>query len=323
MADPISGTWATGDGNYLYLKYDGQRSLAGVVTVGGRNNLATVKEGSFDPSTRAVKLQGSARNPRDGSTVSFALDGKVDGDQLHLDFRIGDDMGSATLTRVTIWRVLRSGWNALRYAIREATNPPPPPPEPYASEPRSYTRRTRAQNEQVMRERGEHPATFVVRGVREEDIVPLSWLHVVTWAATYPDVVRPPTFAIRSWQWRDAFAKRASGNWFCYVVENSKGELVGFAKGVRTGTTQGDLSKIYLLGNYQQLGLGKRMLGKVARHFIGMGITSMTVHAEADNPSCGFYVATGAENIVDAKGKKELGNYIWRDLPALSARCPD
>jgi GNAT superfamily N-acetyltransferase len=182
-------------------------------------------------------------------------------------------------------------------------------------------RRTPEQNWQLMRERGEDPSTFVIRELREGEIDELAELHHVTWAATYPEVLRPPTAALRSWQWRDAFAKQ-DGHWFCYVVVNSAGKLVGFTRGIRNkdNLTEGDLNKIYLLSEYQRLGLGRRMLAAVTDRFLAMGVTSMTVHAEADNPSCRFYEATGAVNTIDEKtGKPNGGSFVWKDLSALKA----
>jgi len=62
------------------------------------------------------------------------------------------------------------------------------------------------------------------------------------------------------------------GSWFCFVVENRKGELVGFAKGKTYNHSDlpdfsGELNKIYLLREYQRLGLGRRLVGCVARRF--------------------------------------------------------
>ena len=82
-------------------------------------------------------------------------------------------------------------------------------------------------------------------------------------------VRRPPTAALRESQWRDAFAK-ADGSWFCIVIEAADGELIGFAKGVRTGPGRGDLNKIYLLSEYQRMGLGRRLVGHVS------GVSSAT-----------------------------------------------
>ena len=56
--------------------------------------------------------------------------------------------------------------------------------------------------------RGETPSAFLIREARADEVDALARLHVVTWAATYPEVLRPPTFAIRSWQWRELFAQQ-------------------------------------------------------------------------------------------------------------------
>jgi hypothetical protein len=53
---------------------------------------------------------------------------------------------------------------------------------------------------------------------------------VKTWSDTYGSVVNPPTYQLRERQWREQF-DRADGSWFCFVVENRDGLLVGFAKG--------------------------------------------------------------------------------------------
>lgn len=142
-----------------------------------------------------------------------------------------------------------------------------------------------------------------------------------TWAATYPAVRRPPTFAIREAQWREAFQK-VDGSWFTIVIQKPNGELVGFAKGVKHENGVGDLNKIYLLIEYQRLGLGRRLVGHVARRFIAMGQSSMSLSADAANPSCRFYFALGAENPREPDGFVHRGAFVWRDLEALAARCP-
>ena len=110
-------------------------------------------------------------------------------------------------------------------------------------------------------------------------------------------VRRPPTAALRESQWRDAFAK-ADGSWFCLVIEAADDELIGFAKGNRTGPERGDLNKIYLLSEYPHgSGLGRRLVGHVVRRFLGDGIRTMTLSADAGNPSCQLtYLAIGAES---------------------------
>ena len=134
-----------------------------------------------------------------------------------------------------------------------------------------------------------------------------------------------PTYEIRERQWREAFGV-TDGSWFCFVVEGRHGELVGFAKGVPYNHSDlpdfaGELSKIYLLGAYQRRGLGRRLVGHVARRFLSQGVASMLLFAEPHNPSCRFYEALGAERLLDDTGIFH-GAYGWRDLQSLASICP-
>ena len=116
---------------------------------------------------------------------------------------------------------------------------------------------------------------------------------------------------------------RNDGSWFCLVAERPDGELVGFAKGNKSDHPEfaGELNKIYLLREYQRVGLGRRLLGHVVRRFLSQGINSMWLFGDARNPSSGVWTALGAEKTDDDPGN---GNYGWRDLRKLAAICkPD
>ena len=182
------------------------------------------------------------------------------------------------------------------------------------------TRPSAARNLRRLRARDETVESLVIRGAREADIPALAHLHVTTWNATYaPMGSKGPPVSVRERQWREAFANR--DGWFCFVVENSKGELVGFAKGKRSDHPEygGELNKIYLLRDYQRLGLGRRLIGHVARRFLDLGITSMWLFGDARNPSTHVWLALGAVKTDDDPGN---GNYGWRDLNRLVEICP-
>ncbi len=72
--------------------------------------------------------------------------------------------------------------------------------------------------------------------------------------------------------------------------------LVGFAKGTRSDHPEygGELNKIYLLREYQGMGLGRRLIGHVAGRFLSQGITSMWLIGDARNPSAYAWLALGA-----------------------------
>ena len=165
---------------------------------------------------------------------------------------------------------------------------------------------------------------FHLRDAREADIPALARLHVQTFNETHRGG-RPggPSYELREGQWRGAFETQA-GSWFCCVIEDDRGELVGFAKGTpHDGGVPGyagELNKIYLLQGVQRQGLGRRLLCAVARRFMERGVTSMLLFGDAANPSNGFYEAFGAERLYSDTGEFN-GGYGWRDLGTLVERC--
>jgi ribosomal protein S18 acetylase RimI-like enzyme len=171
--------------------------------------------------------------------------------------------------------------------------------------------------------------SLIIRDATSADIPALAHLHVKTWRATYEGILSEqqlngPTYEIRERQWREAF-KATDGSVFCFVVEDQNGELVGFAKGTPYNGGlpgfSGELSKIYLLREYQRQGWGRRLVGHVACRFLSQGVSSMVLFAEPRNPSCRFFEALGAERLLSDTGEFH-GGYGWRDLLSLAAVCP-
>ena len=183
------------------------------------------------------------------------------------------------------------------------------------------SRPSKRRNARLLRSRGETAAALKIREATSADIPALARLHVVTWNATYaPFLMKGPSYEIRERQWREAFMKTDPG-WFCFLVERSDGELVGFAQGNRSDHPDfaGELNKIYLLREYQRVGMGRRLLGHVARRFLSQGINSMWLYGDARNPSSEAWRALGAEK---ADSDPRTGNFGWRDLRGLAA-APD
>jgi L-amino acid N-acyltransferase YncA len=175
-------------------------------------------------------------------------------------------------------------------------------------------------NARRLRERGETLASFSIREATAADIPALAQLHVTTWNATYaPLLMKGPSYEVRERQWREAFAQQ-DGSWFCLVAQRGNGELVGFAKANKSDNPEfaGELNKIYVLREYQRLGLGRRLLAGVVTRFLSQGINSMWLFGDARNPSSRVWKALGAEKTDDDPGN---GNYGWRDLRQLAALC--
>jgi len=134
-----------------------------------------------------------------------------------------------------------------------------------------------------------------------------------------PDSLAPPTLPLSSLR-----GCAVAHEHFCFVVEDSGGDLVAFAKGTpHDGGVPGfagELNKIYALQRVQRRGLGRLLLCSVARQFLSRGVTSMLLFGEATNPSNGFYEAFGAERLFSDTGEFN-GAYGWRDLHTLVGKC--
>ena len=180
-------------------------------------------------------------------------------------------------------------------------------------------------NTRLIQQRGENLSLFKFRDAKEEEIPALADLHVITWHQTYNAKPKPEAWKIRDWQWREQL-KVNDGSWFCIVIENEKGELIGFAKGKTYSSPDlpeysGDLNKIYLLRDYQRMGLGRKLVGHVARRFLSMGVNSMVLFGSETNPSNHFHEKLEGKPLIGDKGEF-YGNYGWKDLNRLAAICP-
>ena len=175
-----------------------------------------------------------------------------------------------------------------------------------------------AANRRRLRARGESLAALTIRDATVDDLPAIARLHVAAWNATYaPMLARGPSVAVRERQWREAFA-RGDPDWLCLVVERADGTLVGLAQANRSDDPAfaGELRKIYLLADYQRLGLGRRLVAGVARRFLARGIDSMWLWGDARNPSQAAWRALGAVRRDDDPGS---GNWGWHDLRPLAA----
>ena len=171
-------------------------------------------------------------------------------------------------------------------------------------------------NLRKLQDRGETLDSFTFRDATEDDIPELGKLHAITWAQTYN--TENPNIQLRQYQWKKAFTEENDGTWFCILVVNKGNELVGFAKGKinkdkNSRIMQGDLNKIYLLSDYQRMGLGTKLFALVVKRFLSLGVTNMTLFGIPQNPSCYFHEAMGGERLYNKKGEFD-GGYHWTDL---------
>jgi GNAT superfamily N-acetyltransferase len=166
--------------------------------------------------------------------------------------------------------------------------------------------------------------TFRIRPATLADAAAIARLHVITFNETHTRTNSGgPSFEVRDPQWRKALSD-PDPRAFVFVIEDGRDDPVGFARGLphhEDPDYAGLLNKIYILRRYHRLGLGRRLLGHVARRFLEHDISSMLLFGDADSPSNRFYEALGAERLLTESGEFH-GGYGWRDLRALTLLCP-
>lgn len=170
-------------------------------------------------------------------------------------------------------------------------------------------------NADALEARRESLNALTLREAVAGDIATLAALHVATWNDTYAPLMTGPPVAVREQQWRQAFADPKG--WFCYVLAHPSGELVGFTKAL----VGGELNKLFLTRDYQRMGLGRRLVGKVVQRFLAAGVPSMSAYVDPRNPSCGFFERLGGEWLIEPDGHVNFSWYVWKDLLALAKLC--
>jgi L-amino acid N-acyltransferase YncA len=172
-------------------------------------------------------------------------------------------------------------------------------------------------NRQLLQQRGENIDSFSIREATIEDVPVLAALHVTTWNDTYNVKNGGPSVQLREHQWREKFSK-IDDSWFVLLMQDASGKPIGFINGNRfgdgkPGQYEGEINKIYLLRDYQRMGLGGRLFCALIKRFRAMGIHSMILMGTPQNPSGRFHEAMGGEKEYNEKGEF-IGNYSWKSL---------
>lgn len=297
----ITGRWGKPSQVLLDLVVDELGNVTGIANPGRQN--AVIQHGHFEAATGDVRLEGA--HTKDGVTIPFLIQGRLEGRTLELSYQFGDQQGVIEIVRVEEYRppnlTLLDRMKPHLARVQRWLN--------------AGTRPSGAANAQRLRERGESLDTIVFRDATADDIPALAELHVTTWNATY-NTSRGPSVATRIAQWNQVFSKPDRRD-FVLVVEDRDGRLIGFTWGKPDdGEFAGQLSKIYLRWEYHGLGLGRRMMAETARRFLDRGINSFILFAELTNPTLGFYDRMGGERLFNDRGQFD-GAYGWRDIRLL------
>ena len=167
-----------------------------------------------------------------------------------------------------------------------------------------------------------------IRKATLEDAEGIAKVHVSSWQKTYKDIA-PQDFLDRlSVEERTALWQKniSNPNNEVFVAVTPEQQIIGFVDGLTRDSNKdigsSDLTSIYLLKEYQGLGIGKQLLKAIMESFQSRGFKRVYVDVLADNPARNFYIYYGADHVKTLK-LNFAGNivdeevYVWNDIDAV------
>ena len=135
-----------------------------------------------------------------------------------------------------------------------------------------------------------------VRLAVAQDVAGIGNVARRTWKDTYTGIILPENQKRFLERWyAPAALEEAIGqdnSWFYVAV--GEGRVIGFAQFVIRETRRGELTRIYVLPEWQRQGVGSRLLGEGVAILCAHGAEEVFVHVEKDNgKGIAFYERKG------------------------------
>ena len=169
--------------------------------------------------------------------------------------------------------------------------------------------------------------TFVVRGAVIDDAASIARVRAESWRATYRGIV-PDAYLdsidTAEWAERQHRAMEQQPADLVALVAEVRGDVVGWVVGGPNRDAAydyaGELYAIYLLPEYQRVGIGTQLTVAIARSLVSQGFNSMILWVlEENHPARRFYEARGGT--LCGSRQTEIGGvwlpevaYGWMDL---------
>ena len=158
----------------------------------------------------------------------------------------------------------------------------------------------------------------MIRKAKLDDATGIAKVSVDSWRTTYKDIIPDDflnklSYEQRTASWQENIVREDN---YVIVAENSDGQIVGFADAWKRETNvvenACDLTSIYLLKEYQGLGIGKMLLKNLFAHFKQVGYSKIFVEVLEDNKTRYFYEYYGAKLVKEVQ--IQIGGKILNEL---------
>ena len=158
---------------------------------------------------------------------------------------------------------------------------------------------------------------IAIRRARPADAPAIGAVHVAAWRSTYPGIL-PDDFLARLSVTRQAahYDSAIRGGVGVHVATASGLDVpgssaavpagprvIGFVTGDRarvSGIADGEIETLYVLDDFRERGLGRRLMRAAASHLIAAGCRSCFVWVLRNNPSRWFYERIGGRAVAEA-----------------------
>lgn len=182
-----------------------------------------------------------------------------------------------------------------------------------------------------------------IRRARPADAEAIGAVHVATWRTAYagllPDAYLADLSPLRhAMGYQQAIADRRHGHAVFVAVASGPdapedqavgegGTVVGFVSGGRARRdwlAQGEVETLYLLDDFRDRGIGRRLMRAMAAHLAAVGCRSAMLWVLRENPTRWFYQRLGgrpaAQEVIRFAGRRmEQMAYVWDPIDTLLA----
>jgi ribosomal protein S18 acetylase RimI-like enzyme len=183
-----------------------------------------------------------------------------------------------------------------------------------------------------------------IRRARPADAAAIGAVHVAAWRSAYPGIL-PDRFLARLSVPRqaahyDAAIRSGVGVHVATASgadlgtrdgeDTGQARIIGFVSGAparpagdRNRLAEGEIETLYVLDDWRDRGVGRRLMRAAAAHLSGAGCQSAFLWVLRDNPSRWFYTRLGgrpvAEATIEVGGQSVVQTaYVWTPIDKLA-----
>lgn len=179
---------------------------------------------------------------------------------------------------------------------------------------------------------------ITIRPARIADAATIAAVHVAAWRSTYPGILPDEYLARLSVRRQTAHYDATIRAGVAVHVAVASGpdlgaggglpRVIGFSTGGRARgpmaaqLAEGEIETLYVLDDWRERGVGRRLVRATASHLAGLGCASALVWVLRENPSRWFYARLGgkpaAEMPVQVGGTSVMQTaYVWSPIDRL------